>query len=104
MMEPAVAVKKKAKKTWRLVVFMLMAMIFVPVYRTLLSGDGVSSIVPNFLLFTPYRELAKKLWTERIIVDMNVKREPLQIASIEAKGFVCVCVFIFVFMFYDVLK
>jgi len=70
-----------------MILWMLVAIVVVPVYRTISSGDSISFLLPNLLLFTPYRELAKTMWSERIHVNMNVKRLPLHIATIEAEDY-----------------
>jgi len=44
-------------------------------------------IIPNVLLFTPYRELARSYWEKLVHVDKNVHRPPIHVPTIEAKDY-----------------
>jgi hypothetical protein len=59
----------------------------VPVYWTILSGDPLVHMYPNFLLFTPFREEVRALWLKHLVIDKGVKRTPTHIAEIQAEDY-----------------
>mmetsp|Transcript_2379 Transcript_2379/g.2346 ORF Transcript_2379/g.2346 Transcript_2379/m.2346 type:complete len:383 (-) Transcript_2379:44-1192(-) len=65
----------------------LSIIVLFPISRTLSSGDSLIAIIPNALLFTPFREEVKAYWKQIIKIDTNVKRSPLQIPIIQAKDY-----------------
>jgi hypothetical protein len=65
----------------------LAAVVMFPVSRTLSSNDPLMSIIPNALLFTPYREEARAYWKSLIKIDRNVQRVPTRIPIIDAKDY-----------------
>jgi hypothetical protein len=65
----------------------LAAVVMFPVSRTLSSNDQLMSIIPNALLFTPYREEARSLWKDLIKIDRKVQRTPTRIPIIDAKDY-----------------
>jgi hypothetical protein len=44
----------------------ILAAILFPVWKTINSGDPLSHMYPNFLLFTPYREEVKAAWKDTL--------------------------------------
>jgi len=69
-----------------LAILVVIAAIF-PVIRTKQALDPLTFMIPNALLYTPYRELAKSYWESLVKVDKSIIREPLQIPIIEAKDY-----------------
>lgn len=70
-----------------LIPVLLAAGVMFPVSRTMYSGDPMMAIIPNFLLFTPFREEARNYWKQLIKIDRNVQRVPHQIPVIDAKDY-----------------
>jgi len=64
-----------------------LAIALFPVYKTFTTGDPLSHMYPNFLLFTPYREEAYDAWANIIKVDKGVKRHHTHIPEIDAKDY-----------------
>jgi hypothetical protein len=60
----------------------------LPIINTVIfSGDPLETMVPNLLLFTPFREEARSWWTSTVVHDTNVKREPMHLPIIDAKDY-----------------
>lgn len=81
--------KKPAKGGIGIYLFGLLGLLLaVPVTRTVMGKEPLSYLIPNVLLFTPFRELTRSYWDSLLRpVDMNVRREPLHVATIEAKDY-----------------
>ena len=85
--------KKKSRGSNKLsyvTVIVGIALALVPVIKTLIAeGDHkyLKYILPNFLLFTGYRNLTKSLWDEHLVIDTNILYEPVHIPVIEAKNY-----------------
>jgi hypothetical protein len=58
-----------------------------PAIRTRNARNPLSFMIPNFLLFTPFRDLTRSYWNSLLKVDTAVKREPLHVPIIEAKDY-----------------
>jgi hypothetical protein len=71
--------------TFVLLPIILVAIIF-PIWRTLQSGNPLSYMYPNLLLFTPYRAAAKNAWTSVISYPTEKATHP-HIPVIEYKDF-----------------
>jgi hypothetical protein len=52
----------------------LLAAVVFPVWKTLQSGDPLTYMYPNFLLFTPYREAVKEQWKKVLQYPTEVKK------------------------------
>lgn len=60
----------------------------IPALRTHLAADPLYYIIPNALMFTPFRDLTKTAWGKLLLdVDKSVKREPVHISIIAAKDY-----------------
>lgn len=78
--------KKSSKKTSIFVKLFILGLL-VPVFKTVFNGNPLVYMIPNALLYTPFRETARAYWEKYLIVDRNVKRAPSQIPIIEAKDY-----------------
>lgn len=67
--------------------FIVALVAMFPVYKTLSAGDPLSHMLPNFLLFTPFRQTVKDMWPTLIKIDRNVRRTHHQIPEIDAKDY-----------------
>lgn len=61
---------------------MLAVILLIPILKTHYAGNPLNHMLPNLLLFTPYREWARSLWNDVVKVDKNVIRTPLQVPII----------------------
>jgi hypothetical protein len=61
--------------------------VLVPVLKTWFSGNPLSHMYPNALLFTPFRQAAIDAWKQALVVDTAVKRAPTQIPTINAEDY-----------------
>lgn len=75
---------KKSSKFWPFVAILVAA---IPAIKTLQAGNPLSFMIPNFLLFTPYRQTVKDMWPTLIKVDKSVIRAPMQIPIIDAADY-----------------
>lgn len=66
---------------------LLAAAVMFPISRTNYSCDPLMAIIPNALLFTPFREQTKAYWRDIIKIDRNVQRVPHRIPIIDAKDY-----------------
>jgi hypothetical protein len=73
-------------KSFIIPVFLAAAVMF-PVSRTMYSGDPIMAIIPNLLLFTPYREEVRSYWKQLVKIETGVKRVPHRIPIIDAKDY-----------------
>lgn len=71
-------------KKFLLLVF---AVIFFVVAKTRLAGNSLKTIFPNFLLFTPYRQLTIDLWNNLIEINQDVIIDHPHIPIIEAEKY-----------------
>ena len=78
---------KKNSSNTMLYAFIGILVALFPVYKTYTSGDPLSYMYPNFLLFTSDRQGAIDAWKNTIEVDRGVKRHHTHIAEIEAKDY-----------------
>jgi len=66
----------------------LLALIAFCAKRTVQNGDPIIYMIPNFLLFTPFRELTKYMWS---VLDplsrLTDVKEPVPIGEIPREGF-----------------
>lgn len=63
-------------------------LVAIPAFRTRLAHDPLSYLIPNALLFTPFRELTRSYWDKVLIkVDKNVKRPPIHVPTIAAEDY-----------------
>jgi hypothetical protein len=68
-------------------VMMLLFIVLVAILKTHFADDPLIYIVPNFLMFTPFREQTKAWWKHVLHVDKAVAHEPTHIAVIEAENY-----------------
>lgn len=64
----------------------VIAAVVFPIWKTIQSGDPLSYMYPNLLLFTPYRELAREAW-KSVIKYPTEKIEPTHVPTIEYADF-----------------
>lgn len=81
--------EKEARGGLRLVVLgVLGALLATPFARTHLGHEPFSYLIPNALLFTPFRDLTKAYWEKVLVkVDMKVNKPPIHVATIDAKDY-----------------
>jgi hypothetical protein len=70
-----------------LVVPIIAILVGFPVMKTLQAGDSLMNIIPNALLFGPFREETRALWKSLPVVDTSKTYEPQQIPIIDAKDY-----------------
>eukprot|EP01031_Cornospumella_fuschlensis_P039930 gene39930-48626_t len=68
------------------VVPVLLAVLF-PVWKTLQCQDPISFILPNLLLFTPFREEARALWFKLVKINTKIIRQPSHVPVINAADY-----------------
>lgn len=59
-----------------------------PVYRILQqAGDPVAYLLPNLLLFTPFRDQTRALWAKAVQINTAIKRSPTHVAVLDCKDY-----------------
>jgi hypothetical protein len=64
-----------------------LAMIAFPAWKTYKAEDPLIFMLPNFLLYTPFREATRSLWNSIIKIDKTKPIEPRHVPVIEAKDY-----------------
>lgn len=79
--------KPKERYSIALVHVIVVLMAIFPAYKTMLAGDPLIYMIPNALMFTPYREATISFWRKHKKIDKAVKREPTKIPEIKKEDF-----------------
>mmetsp|Transcript_42905 Transcript_42905/g.93277 ORF Transcript_42905/g.93277 Transcript_42905/m.93277 type:complete len:368 (+) Transcript_42905:41-1144(+) len=80
--------KKKKGGLSLFVLGFLGLLLAIPFVRTYNAREPFTYLIPNALLFTPFRELTREYWGKVLVkVDKNVNRPPVQVATIAAKDY-----------------
>jgi len=81
--------KKSRSSSNRLLLGLLGLFIAVPVLKTYIAGDPISFIIPNALLFTPFRQVVKDMWPVYLKqkIDKRVRRPPIHIPEVQAADY-----------------
>lgn len=79
-----------AKKSQNYGVFiqgLLLVVLFTPILVTLSRDEPLEYLLPNLLLFTPFREQTKALWMKHARINRAVIREPAHVPVMDAKDY-----------------
>lgn len=75
------------KQNFTLLLGVVGLVIVYPIFRMIQLDQPLVYILPNLLLFTPFRQVTRELWFKNVKIDKRVKFEPKQIPEIDAKDF-----------------
>jgi hypothetical protein len=63
------------------------AAVMFPVSRTMYSGDPIMAIIPNLLLFTPYRKEVRSYWKQLVKIETDAKDFTFEALKFATEGF-----------------
>lgn len=79
--------RKKESNFFALAVIPIIFALLFPMWKTLQAGDPLEYMLPNLLLFTPFREQAKAAWFRVVKINKAVKRSPTHVPVIAAEDY-----------------
>jgi hypothetical protein len=74
--------KSSSSSLFQLALVPLLIALVIPLYKTLQANDPITFIIPNLLLFTPFRELTRTAWNALVYIDKTKPIEPRHIPII----------------------
>jgi len=77
--------QSKVHSKWQVALAVLA--VVVAARNALCAKDPLSFLLPNVLLFTPFRDAAVSAWDRVLTYDTTKEKEPVPIPEIEAKDF-----------------
>lgn len=66
---------------------LVFVVVFFVVAKTRIAGNSLKTIIPNFLLFTPFRTLTNEMWHKMIDINEDVIIDHPHIPIIEAEKY-----------------
>lgn len=82
-----VATIEKPSLSFRYAVLFGVIAVLFPILKTYLASDPLMFMLPNLLLFTPFRESCRGMWKKYVKYNTAVTFEPSEIPIIQAKDY-----------------
>lgn len=79
--------KKKQSNFFAIAVIPVIIALLFPVWKTLQAGDPLDYLLPNLLLFTPYREYTRSMWFKLVKINKAIKRAPTHVPVLDLKDY-----------------
>jgi hypothetical protein len=65
----------------------LLLALIIPLYKTFQANDPLTFILPNLLLFTPFREATRTLWNHLVFIDKTKPIEPRHVPTLTVEEY-----------------